>query len=211
LTNYGFCYGDTVEGMHWDWSTNANRGMFQARYNRRIGDATDGVSSTILLAEIGTSDGERRTQGWVVNGIANSNTQPQLCKNIAQFNKIPQQFWGQMGAWRGSRWVDGATACTAVNTVLPPNSASCTTFGFPNDWDWGVYSASSYHPGGAHVVLGDVATKFITDTIDTGNLLATAPNFESQNGVMGRSPYGAWGALGTRNGGEPDPNAYGRE
>jgi prepilin-type N-terminal cleavage/methylation domain-containing protein len=211
LTNYGFCYGDTVEGMHWDWSTNANRGMFQARYNRRLGDATDGLSSTILVAELGTSDGEKRTQGWVVNGITNSHLQPQLCKNIARFNMIPNTYWGQMGAWRGNRWVDGASAFTGVNTVLPPNSASCNPFGWANDWDWGIYSASSYHPGGAHVVLGDVATKFITDTIDTGNLNTQAPNFESQNQVFGQSPYGAWGALGTRNGGEPDPNAYGRE
>ncbi len=211
LTDYGFCFGDTVEGLHWETSTNANRGMFQARYSRRLGDATDGLSNTILVSEIGTSDGEKRTQGWVVNGIANVNNQPQLCKQIARFNKIPSTFWGQMGAWRGNRWTQGTPAFTAVNTVLPPNSASCTVAGYPSDLEWGIYSASSYHPGGAHVVLGDIATKFITDTIDTGNLMAPAPNFESRNNIFGKSPYGAWGALGTRNGGEPDPNAFGRE
>ena len=109
------------------------------------------------------------------------------------------------------RWVDGGVCYTGFNTVLPPNAASCNPFGYPNEWDWGIYTVASYHPGGAHVVLGDIATKFITDTIDTGNLNTTAPNFESQNQVFGKSPCGAWGALGTRNGGEPDPNASGRE
>ncbi len=210
-TNYGFNLGDTIEGSHWDWSTNANRGMFQARYNRRLADATDGLSNTILLAEVGTSDGERRVQGWVVNGIANIQNNPQLCRNLQENNYVLPAFHGQMGDWRGGRWTDGATAFTGVNPILPPNSPSCSPFGYPNDWDWGVYSASSYHPGGVHVVLGDVATKFITETIDTGNLSAPAPNFEQQNLIFGRSPYGAWGAMGTRNGGEVDVGAYGRE
>ncbi len=211
LTNYGFNLGDTIEGSHWDWSTNANRGMFQARYNRRLGDATDGLSNTILLAEIGTNDGERRIQGWVVNGIANVQNNPRLCRNVQENNLLLPAVHNQSGAWRGNRWVDGATAFTGVNPILPPNSASCNPFGFPNDWDWGVYSASSYHPGGVHVVLGDNATRFITETIDTGNISAPAPNFETQNGIRGRSRYGAWGAMGTRNGGEVDVGAMGRE
>ena len=95
---------------------------------------------------------------------------------------------------------------TGFNTVLPPNSPSCIPFGYPNDWDWGIFSASSYHPGGVHVLLGDNAIKFIPNTIDAGNPVNNmAPNFESQNGRVGRSPFGVWGALGTRNGTEIIP------
>ena len=206
-SNYGFSFGDTVEGLHWDWSTNANRGMFQARYNHRLGDATDGLSNTILLAEIGTESGEPILQGNTIYLNDQIKNNPSLCKNTTRLNRYidPSKIITKAdNRRRGGRWTDGRPQFMGVNTVLPPNSASCTFY--DNDWDWGIYSVTSYHPGGAHVVMGDVATKFITDTIDTGNLLARPPNFESQNGVFGRSPFGAWGAMGTRNGGEPDPN-----
>ena len=38
-------------------------------------------------------------------------------------------------------------------TVLPPNAPTCLT----DNWgdSWGVFSASSYHPGGVNVLMGD--------------------------------------------------------
>jgi hypothetical protein len=64
-------------------------------------------------------------------------------------------------------------------------------------WDgiWGVYSAQSTHEGGVHVLLGDGAVRFVNENIDSGNKQAAEV-------FGGRSPYGVWGALGTRNGGE---------
>jgi hypothetical protein len=58
-----------------------------------------------------------------------------------------------------------------------------------------VYAASGYHPGGVMALLADASVRFVADSIDTGNL--TAPEVSS-----GPSPYGVWGALGTRSGGE---------
>jgi len=57
-------------------------------------------------------------------------------------------------------------------------------------------SASSRHQGGVHVLMGDGAVKFVTDSIEAGNSAAkpTGPW-----DVQGReSPYGLWGKLGTR-------------
>ena len=59
---------------------------------------------------------------------------------------------------------------------------------------------SSRHVGGAHVLMGDGAVIFITDSIEAGN---------RNNGVVwlngmgnrvpgSESPFGLWGALGTR-------------
>ncbi len=50
----------------------------------------------------------------------------------------------------------------------------------------------SHHTGGAHVLLGDGAIKFITDSIEAGNVAS------SYNVSGGKSPFGVWGALGTR-------------
>jgi hypothetical protein len=44
--------------------------------------------------------------------------------------------------------------------------------------------------------MADGAVRFISENIDTGNL--AAPDVRGN----GPSPYGVWGALGTRQGGE---------
>ena len=44
--------------------------------------------------------------------------------------------------------------------------------------------------------MADASVRFVMQTIDTGNLAATPP----APGTTGKSPYGAWGAMGTKNG-----------
>ena len=60
-----------------------------------------------------------------------------------------------------------------------------------------MYSAGSDHSGGVQICLVDGSVQFISETIDTGDLTQTNP-------IFGRSPYGTWGALGSRDGGEAD-------
>ena len=53
--------------------------------------------------------------------------------------------------------------------------------------------------------MGDGAVVFITDSIEAGNARAPSPyyrNMGNQSGVGMESPYGLWGALGTRASGE---------
>lgn len=134
---------------------------------------------------------------------------------------------------RGGNWLDASPSVTGFNTILGPNSASCanTTVTGPTDTNAdfflpflrptpdagvpfshngrGIFSASSYHPGGAHVVLVDNNTRFITDDIGTGNQ-NTAVGRSQANGMamattgnwVAPSPHGVWGAMGTRGAGE---------
>lgn len=78
-----------------------------------------------------------------------------------------------------------------MNTILPPNREVCARVGGNTAWD-GVWTASSRHQGGAHVLMADGAVKFITDSIEAG---------DSKNGVVyiggmgnrvpgSKSPYG---------------------
>src|SRR6185295_7259228 len=100
----------------------------------------------------------------------------------------------------GYRWAAGNAYFAAMSTILPPNSAVCV-FGnsgaisahlFP-----GIWSATSAHPGGVQVAMSDASTRFVTNNVDTGNLAIVAPNADSG----GISPYGVWGALGSKSGG----------
>ncbi|GIX04410.1 MAG: hypothetical protein KatS3mg114_0279 [Planctomycetaceae bacterium] len=103
----------------------------------------------------------------------------------------------------GYRWGDGAAFFHAVTTILPPNSAVCL-IGDPNwasgggHYAPGIWTATSEHTGGVHVLMTDGAVKFVSDNIDAGNRGVVAPAGNSS----GPSPYGVWGAIGTRQGGE---------
>ena len=84
---------------------------------------------------------------------------------------------------------------TAMTTVLPPNSPTCTIdWGIP--WASGIFSAGSRHNGGAHVLMADGAVVFVTDSIEAGDKEANSTAQEFGN-IGQKSPYGLWGALGT--------------
>ena len=143
---------------------------------------------------------------------------PNECTNNADIDPTRPQFWssgastplstifsGNADKLRGYRWASGYPVFTQVYTMSPPNSASCfqfanedgTTFVFNRS---GFLSSSSRHQGGCHVLMGDGAVKFITDSIEAGNQNAT-PVAQLGTGVSAPgsiSPYGLWGALGTR-------------
>lgn len=101
-----------------------------------------------------------------------------------------------MGCIAGLRWNDGNVGFTAVNTVLPPNSPSCQTGTW--DGDDGTYPPTSFHPGGVNGLMTDGSVRFISETINAG-----ATNSPAPTNAMGASPYGVWGAMGSRMGGEP--------
>lgn len=89
-----------------------------------------------------------------------------------------------------------------ITSILPPNREICSNGN--NTFTIGVYGPSSRHQGGAHILMGDGAVVFITDSIESGD--TTAGNVK-WNGTDVQapgmpSPYGLWGALGTRASGE---------
>lgn len=87
----------------------------------------------------------------------------------------------------------GFTGSTHINTILPPNGPSCCASG---DYaDRTLAPPSSYHPGGATILMCDGAVTFISETIDTGTLSLPSR-------LVGTSPYGVWGALGSKDGAE---------
>ena len=201
-SNYGFNWGDNGAGND-DPLTNPDvRGMFCRVNSTSFSNMRDGTTSTILMAEIGRHDGSRRYQSafarnlsfdmFTVSPKANCLDTVEDPNNPGFYNNMVQVELGG-DQHRGTRWADGASLFTGFNTVFPPNGPNCGVGG--GDSGNAIMSAGSFHSGGAQVVLGDGSVTFISETIDTGDL--TQPRVQS-----GRSPYGTWGALGSRDGGE---------
>jgi prepilin-type N-terminal cleavage/methylation domain-containing protein len=207
--NYAACYGDTVLNVNQAWHPAASRGAFQGRYARRLADLTDGTAYTILLGEIGTTPsqnlgtgaGKLRIQGarWQAAGSGNVQT-PIGCKRVQLGDRYNPAMVNTGDLWhsQGMRWHDGDYNHGSIQTILPPNSPSCNQA----LWDWGVSSASSFHGSGAHVVFGDNNVRFIPNSVDAGDASRPAP--EGIDGARSNqlSPYGAWGAMGTKDAGD---------
>ncbi len=188
-TSYAFNTGDSMSVL-----TSNPRGVFGVRSKIGMRDILDGTSNTIMMAE--------RTQPMSNNDIGgvafpSPMTIPNDC--LATYNKATKQYTNNPGGVRifaGEKWADGGMGAAGFNTILPPNSPSCIGAGTSHEEREGFYSAGSKHTGGAQVVLADGGVRFISENISTGNQATAA------NNLSGQSPYGVWGALGTRNGGE---------
>jgi prepilin-type processing-associated H-X9-DG protein len=178
---------------------------------------SDGLSNTVALSEAVTAENESSTM--VKGGFAfNSSVRtPDACRALST-DRISFLSGTTVTTYgRGTNgFGDGRSPSSAFSTVLPPNNVSCiydsassntTNPGWVNA---AFLTATSYHPGGVNVCMGDGTVHFISDTIDCGNqgfnLSTTTTGFAlSLSGVRepsGESPFGVWGAIGSINGGE---------
>jgi len=214
-TSYAFCNGDdyTASQIMPDERQNATlaalmapiktRGVFGRHSYTRLAEITDGTSNTIALGERQRPNKVYDKGSVAVDASANpANYVPLSCRAMfsgQNYNPSVTIFTSDDAP--GYRWAAGNAYFAALSTILPPNSAVCV-FGnsgaisahlFP-----GIWSATSEHPGGVQIAMSDGSTRFISNNVDCGNLAVVAPNADSGAG----SPYGVWGALGSKSGGD---------
>ena len=186
----------------------ANRGFFWNRNQMRFRDILDGLSNTIAAGEIATDLNDRAIRGTNADGLDRnamradpwSTAQVILDPDRPQFvDPSVTVNGGNQG--RGLRWADGRLSYTSFNTIFPPNKPS--VIGGTNDNSTMISTAGSHHRGGAHVLMGDGAVIFMTDSVESGDQDNFTPArdcgagcSESYSGMQ--SPYGLWGAMGTR-------------
>ena len=143
-----------------------------------------------------------------VNGSRGVLDDLHFCRN--QIDPTRPQFWDfsspttqlptNAGQGRGYRWADSIALMTSCNTTMPPNTELC----FVGDSNTiGTLSMSSRHQGGCHVAMGDGAIKFMTNSVECGDTQGSVTKDGQGRLAPGSpSPFGLWGAFGTRNQGE---------
>jgi len=200
--NYVFCIGDSSLNPR---DSTTVRGLFGYRICSRFRDMLDGSSNTIAMSEHVRANFRNDTSGrLLIEGVA-LNTDPTggpiVCLSVVNANRY-QAGVNVKGFWGTQMW-DGQAERVGFTTILPPNGPSCAAGGNTNADSVNVAAtASSTHPGGVHCLMGDGAVRFISANINTGNLASPSPPQASTV----PSPYGVWGALGTKAGGEPIGN-----
>lgn len=211
LNSYSMSLGDSLGRWQWDVNTNRNaRGIFNFVDTIGIGGIPDGTSNTLMYSErlIATQPYPSDTgnpgaaakavpHNSTVALVPNVFTNPQLCRlaSDGQYLVAGTRHQGNGGKF----WHDGHPIYVAFNTVLPPNAPSCSHVIAWGDGDPVIIPPSSSHTGGVNASRADGSVNFVSQSIDSGNSTVSALTWNES----GQSPYGVWGALGSRRGGEP--------
>jgi len=198
-TNYMFCVGDSIAsgGSVGNNSAGSTRGIFgNVQSHVSFAAITDGTSNTLMLSERKWGPWDDRFVVGIGTCLAGTGvvTNPAICFTFVDPTDARRYLSsGSPTSWSG-RWCHGSTSHIGFNTVLAPNGPSCGDHTNDNAVS-GAFPPTSYHPGGVVAAKGDGSVTFVSETIDAGN--STAGQVTS-----GVSPYGVWGAMGTKDGGE---------
>jgi prepilin-type N-terminal cleavage/methylation domain-containing protein len=199
--SYRMCMGDSINLIAGGTATTTvlnTRGLFGTFSSCRMRDISDGTSNTVAMGErelggTGTAaNSNKDVRGRTAVAISGLNTSPSTCLTTVS-GGVYTAATTVYNFPAGMLWTCGLPYYAGFQTILPPNSPSCAATN--SDKTWGVYSLTSDHAGGAHILMSDGAVRFISENINTGTTGAAEV-------TSGASPYGVWGALGTKSGGE---------
>jgi prepilin-type N-terminal cleavage/methylation domain-containing protein len=199
LINYAACVGDLLRD---NAAFQGNiRGVFGRYSSNGTRDVLDGTSNTILFGEktVG-GQGGNDPLGNVVVSVGTPT--PASCMAFLVNGRLQGGAYNAIQRDQGGRAWDGRPYYSAMATAVRPNGARCQSSTIDGAWDFAT--AQSRHVGGVQVGMADGAVRFISENINVGD-----PTLPSNSGgnppISGPSPYGVWGALGTRAGTETIP------
>lgn len=212
-TSYRYCRGDVPIGWRW----REIRGICAPGYEGSAGnietsnklrpitfaEVIDGTSNTVAFSEraVGRYTGAHNDY-TVISGIVNAiaqNVPPNSCAAFRTTGGLLNLTTTNGSSSDGGfRWCDARNKFSAFMTMLPPNSPACKA---GDDHEWGYITASSNHSGGVNVGLLDGSVRFVSETVDSGNLALRPGEDQGMTANWhqwtGSSTYGIWGAMGT--------------
>jgi prepilin-type N-terminal cleavage/methylation domain-containing protein/prepilin-type processing-associated H-X9-DG protein len=179
VTNYGVNQGDWF--VWGGFNGPQNRNAFGMNRSRRIAEFTDGMSQTLIAAEVKTYQPASNCRFTTLPSVNNPNNIPSPYAN--PFVVAPEYDNGVCVTENQfefhTEWSDGNVHAAGFTTAWPPNKAIIGRSFYPGmDLDlnglneelggptFAAINARSYHPGGVNVLLGDGSVRFVKSTID---------------------------------------------
>ena len=190
-SNYGWSTGSSVETV---WAGSRFNGMISYQSDRKMADVTDGLSNTLLAAELLPGSGAMGNPGkypfdvfftndGLFTAVANRDfpTVTELTNIGTAARTSPSGVRGN----NGGLWAWYAQGQSTVNTAATPNWMFPTTGGNccpggAHDWGWGIIPPRSMHTGGVNSLLGDGSVRFIPNSIDLVTFQRLGNRFDGQ-------------------------------
>ena len=190
VISYAWCMGDWF--IWGGFNRPQNRSAFGPNRARGLSDFTDGLSQTLMAAEVKTYQPTFICDGKQLQNIRDPNNVP---GPVADPDTVAPEYLGgcRLYLLGHTEWSDGNAHASGFTTAWPPNfrtpSAAAdnadVNLNSNNEEDggptFGAITARSYHADGVHVVLGDGSVRFVSSNV---------------NSLI-------WRSLGTVAGGEP--------
>ena len=202
--NYVISHGDYYNNNHaiigsesaYAPCNKATRGMFGNQFWLDFAKCSDGTSNTIILSETaGSPDDESDLIRGGVEYVSGLTGDSGKCYDLVIDAYTMKRGTTNVKTQRGAFIFDGRVAITGFTTIVPPNGPSCAA---SSSYSHGIFPPTSYHPGGVNGAMCDASVRFVSDTINTDKVIGVASPRRNRD----PSPFGVWGALGTRDGGE---------
>jgi prepilin-type N-terminal cleavage/methylation domain-containing protein/prepilin-type processing-associated H-X9-DG protein len=188
VNNYGWNRGDWYSWGGFGAAT--NRAPFEVNASRRFAEIQDGLSNTLLAAEVKSYQPNLGNCGGLTN-IKDMNNIP--LTSADPYAVVPEYNSGCTLSLTGhTEWVDGAVHETGFTSAWTPNRRIVRNGNQAEDLDiigqresrggptFAAVTSRSYHPGGVNTLMSDGSVRFVKNSVD-GN---------------------AWRALSTIRGGE---------
>ena len=159
--------------------TGQNTGPFWFQSSVRPSQVTDGLSNTAFFSErcLGIpAYPDVLADYYYANSIGTCGTSSEVTPRYTH----PFE-------WSGERWSDGNSFYTRYQHIFPPQSPSCLLGGTQDYNSPVLVTATSRHPGGVNLLLGDGSVRFVKQTVSQN--VWTALGTIAGREVIGQDAY----------------------
>ncbi len=154
-------------------SKEQNNGVFYTNKRLPLGAITDGLSYTAFFSEKvkgDDSDFLATTSDWF-RISESATTMDEVYLECAAVDPATRIGATEQISRAGRNWIYGNYIPTRYTHLMPPNTHSCARFDGGTQLDshvnsrGGATTATSFHPAGINVAMGDTSVRFIKQTI----------------------------------------------